>query len=168
MAGEIKAITKALTARMVARAIASFDRSITVVVAVSWGAAIIMLFISLYTLSLTSSGKRAMIEAMAAEPILPQVVRTPITNDELVALVDKLKKRFPDIKIELLPGTGIYVRSTDGTQFRQWMVALSYIDIMAPQFNWTLKDMCVGNSCSPDLMRATLSGEKVTFSAPVQ
>ena len=81
-------------------------------------------------------------------------------------MVDRLKHRFPDLIIGIQNDQSIKINSGDGSQFRQWLTALSYIETIAPEYNWSLESLCVGKCAKGDVMNAALKAEKVTFSAP--
>ena len=85
------------------------------------------------------------------------------------SIVDALQRQFPDIKIDLKPGQGqaLTIKSDEGAKFHQWITALSYVDTMAPQFRWTLREFCTG-ACGngQGLMVAVLSGQKIVMAVP--
>jgi hypothetical protein len=102
---------------------------------------------------------------LAAEPSLPQIVRTGVDARYLQILVDRLQHRYPELSITVQSGEAIGVVATDGNKFHQWLTALSYIDTISPEYHWSIQQLCVGK-CGGEIMRATLMGEKISFDAP--
>jgi hypothetical protein len=157
---------RALSPKMVSKALQTFDRATTIVVGTCWGAALLMIVFALYTVSLSASTKRATEEALVAEPILPKIVRGPIEAHDAQQLTERLKHRYPEITFSLGADQSLTISSNDGNKFHEWLAVLSYIDTISPQYRWMVKDLCVGKCVASGLMRATLTGEKVSFEAP--
>ena len=165
MAFDQRLLLKALSPKIVSKALQSFDRSTTVVVGSCWAVALLMMFLAIYAVSSSASSKRAAEAALAIEPSLPKVARNPIDPHAAQILVDRLKHRFPGITFGLQNDQSLKVNSNDASKFRDWLTALSYIETIAPEYNWSLQTLCVGK-CKGDVMNAALKAEKITFSAP--
>ena len=166
MKQEYKAIVKAMGMRFATKAVQTFDRATMVVVCACWGVAVLMMDFSLYAVILSASTRRASEIAEASEPILPKIVRKPIETHDSRPLVDRLQHRYPEINISLNNDQTVTISADNGPRFREWLTAISYIDIMSPQYRWTIKDFCAGKCMGGVLMRAVLSGEKISFEAP--
>jgi len=152
--------------RLLEKAMHSFDKATMVVVLSSWGGALVLVAIALYTLNLSLETTRHRIEAMAMEPLLPEIVNQAPDSNEMKPIVDRLKNQFGELKFEESTGQGLAVIAIDGAQFRTWLAALSYIDTVSPQYRWQIKELCVGSACPGALMRALLSPQKITFMLP--
>jgi len=149
------------------RAIQTFDKATMLIVSVSWGAAILLTLFALYTINLSVSAKRQVIEAAAMEPSLPRIVTRPPESKEIAPLVERLQKRFPELNFTLANDQSLTVAAVEGSKFRTWLTVLSYIDTISPQYRWEMKDFCVGVQCNATTpMRAVLTARKITFSAP--
>jgi hypothetical protein len=166
MSTDYKSITKALSMRFVTKAVKTFDQATVIVVSVCWGAAVLMMIFAIYALILSASTRRASETASAAEPILPKIVRKGIDVHDARPLVDRLQHRYPDISITLNNDLSVTIAADSGTKFREWLTAISYIDVMSPQYRWTIKEFCAGKCMGGILMHALLIGEKVSFEAP--
>ncbi|MGE3623005.1 MAG: hypothetical protein AB7H77_03895 [Bdellovibrionales bacterium] len=163
MKSEYQALLKALGTKFVNRSIQTFDRATIVVVGVCWGAAILMIAFTVYTISLSASTRRAAEVATASEPVLPKIVRKPVSVKDAQPLVDRLQKRFPGAIITLNNDQTITLTASDGLKFREWLSAVSYIDVASPKYRWTIKEFCVGRCTGGTLMRALVAGETISF-----
>jgi hypothetical protein len=139
-----KLLVKVLSPKIAAKAVQSFDRATTIVVAACWGAAILMMAFAIYTTLTAVSAKRQAENAEIAEPSLPKVVRKNIEPRAAQGLVERLKRLYPDITFNLANNQALTVTAIDGSKFRQWLTALSYIDTISPEYHWTLTQFCVG------------------------
>ncbi len=163
---DAKPLIQAFSPRLMARALASLDKSTAIVISACWLAALVTLILAVFAVHGAVSSKNAAAEAISAEPVLPVSTNTPIGPRELQLISDRLQHQFPDIKIEAGAAQALSIKSDDGAKFHQWITALSYIDTMAPQFHWTLRDFCVGACGGQTLMKATVTGQKMVFSLP--
>jgi hypothetical protein len=159
-------LLRALSPKLTTKALQTFDRATTIVVGACWGAALLMVVFALYTVSLAASTKRAAEEALVAEPVLPKIVRQPISAHEEQQLVDRLQHLYPDIVFTLGGDQSLTVRASDGSKFHEWLAAVSYLDSASAQYRWSVKEFCVGKCVANELMHAVLVGEKVSFEAP--
>ncbi|MGB9153571.1 MAG: hypothetical protein WCD70_10850 [Alphaproteobacteria bacterium] len=161
-----KSFLKFFSPRLVAKAVTTLDKSTSVVVSTCWCAALVTLILAVFSVHSAVTAKRDAAEALVAEPVLPKASSTPINPHEAQLILDRLQHQFPDIKFEMGSGGAIIIRSTDGAKFHEWITSLSYIDAMAPEFRWTLRDFCVGACPAQDLMKAVVAGQKTVFSLP--
>ncbi len=154
--------------RIVAKAVASLDKATALIVSAAWLAALVTLILAVFAVHGAVSAKKEAADAKISEPSLPKATTNPISQREAQAIVDRLQHQFPDIKVELGGNQAILVKSSDGSKFHQWVTALGYVDTMSPQYRWTLSDFCVGACSNQELMRATVTGQRVVFSLPQQ
>ncbi len=157
---------KSLSPKMVVKAVQAFDRAMTVVVGVCWGAAILMVVFAIYTLTLSVSARRVSDTALTAEPTLPKIVRKVVSAHETQAMIERLQTHYPDIRFALEGEQNLVVSAIDGSRFHEWLAALSYVDTIAPEFHWSLHDLCVGQCNANEIMHASLVGENISFEAP--
>jgi hypothetical protein len=157
-------LLRVLSPRIAAKAVQAFDRATIVVVATCWAAAAVVLAATIYTVMASASARRADDQALAQEPLLPKIVHNNIENKNIQVLVDRMQHRYNTITFSA-QANRLRISSTDGTKFRDWLMALSYIDTISPEYHWTIQDFCVGK-CKGDIMSATLAAEKITFTAP--
>jgi hypothetical protein len=54
----------------------------------------------------------------------------------------------------------------NGSQFHEWLAAISYIDTISPELHWSFQEFCVGDCKNTELMHAILKGERISFEAP--
>ena len=163
---DTKTFMRTLSPKVMAKAVQAFDRAMTVVVGVCWGAAILMMGFAVYTTMMSLSSKRAADAAVVAEPILPKIVRKTIEPRNAQAMIERLQHRYPDISFAIQNNNSLTVTAVEGSKFHQWLTALSYIDTISPEYHWSIQQFCVGKCRNGDLMRAVLSGEKISFEAP--
>jgi len=159
-------LLKVISPKIASKALQAFDRATTVVVGTCWAAAILMMVFAAYTITLTVSAKRAADAALVAEPSLPKIVNKTIEPHYAQQMVERLQHRYPEITFSLQNNQNVVVTAIDGARFRQWLTALSYIDTISPEYHWSIQQFCVGHCTGSELMRATLTGEKISFEAP--
>jgi hypothetical protein len=157
-------LIKVLSPRLAIKAVQAFDRATVIVVASCWAAAGVTLAAALYTVMITASARHATDQALAQEPMLPKVERSNIEGREAQALVDRLQHRYPAVVFSA-QSNRLRISATDGARFRDWLMALSYIDTITPEYHWTIQDFCVGK-CRGDIMSATLTAERISLVAP--
>ncbi|MDR3424736.1 MAG: hypothetical protein P4M13_06615 [Alphaproteobacteria bacterium] len=159
-------MSRLFSPRIVTKALASLDKSTALVVSACWLAALVMLILATFAVHGAVSARKEAAEAMVAEPALPQEVDSPINVRDARAIMDRLQHQFPEIKINLEANEIFTIKSEDGAKFHQWIMAVSYIDTMAPEYRWSLREFCVGACGSQGLMKAVIVGQKMIFSAP--
>lgn len=159
-------LLKSLSPKMITKAIQAFDRAMAIVVGVCWGAAVLMMVFAIYTLTLSVSARHVSDAALVAEPNLPKIVRKSLAPRETQLMVERLQHRYPEINFTLQGDQSVVVSAIDGSRFRQWLTALSYVDTIAPEFHWSLHEFCVGKCNGNEIMRAVLVGENISFEAP--
>ena len=165
MADNLNVVIKSLSPRIAARALMALDKSTAVVVGFCWLAAIVTLVTAMLSVHGAVAAKRAAAEAVASEPVLPQSSSSRANEQDVKNILDRLQRQFPDIKFDVDGNQLIYIQSSDGSKFHEWVMALSYVDALAPHYRWTLTQFCVGH-CGDVLMRATVSGQKVVYTLP--
>lgn len=163
---DIGSFGRAFAPRLINKAINAFDKATIVIVSSVWGGAILIMLFALYTINMSVTAKRQVIEAAATEPSLPQLVSRPPELTELKPIVDRMQKRFPDITFTLGNDKTLAISAQQGAKFRTWLTVLSYIDTISPQYRWQIKEFCVGGKCSGSVpMKAVLVAQKISFSS---
>lgn len=164
MAANIPLLMKVLSPKIVSKAVQTFDRATMVVVGACWTAAMLMMAFAVYTTILTVSSKHAAESALATEPSLPKMVRKGVDPRYAQSMVERLKRRYPDIGVTFERDL-LRITTVDGTKFHEWLNSLSYIDTISPEYHWSIQKLCVGK-CGGELMQAVLSGEQISFEVP--
>ena len=164
MGTDLSSFSRAFAPRVMQKAIQAFDTATVVIVGSCWGGAIVIMLFALYTLNMSVTAKRQVIEAAAAEPALPRMVTRPPELSELKPITERLQKRFPEIGFTLGTDKSLAVTAQQGPKFRTWLTVLSYIDTISPQYRWQIKEFCVGGQCSASVpMKAVLIAQKISF-----
>ncbi|MBP7253436.1 MAG: hypothetical protein KBA75_08130 [Alphaproteobacteria bacterium] len=148
------------------RAMRALDRATLVIIGVVWLGAILMMGIAIYTAVKANKARQLTEEAAAVEPIVPQTLRAVVPRAELEKLAERLRGRFDKISFNAMPDNSLEITSSEAGLYLDWLAALSYLDTIAPQVRWAIRDLCVGTECGGALMRAAVSGERVTFKMP--
>ena len=160
-------LKKAFSPKTVLRAVMTFDKSMGIIVVACWLCAIVAMGLATFAVNGVIEWQNRTDKAILAEPMLPSIKSTPIGARELTDIEERLKKQFPDISIsKVSQGGGMLVVKTDnGNLYHQWINAISYVDSIASQYKWVMKEFCAGVSCSAGkgLMYAALSGQRVTI-----
>lgn len=163
---DTKAILKALSPKIMAKIAMTLDRSTLLLTGTAWLAALVTMSLTLYTMHLAVAARHDATTEMVAEPHLPTTTRRGLDVKEIQTLIDRMKRLYPDLNFDQSSGKTLAVSTNDGSLFREWLTAISYIDSATPQYHWSLQEFCVGKCSGKDLMRATLSGEKISYEAP--
>ena len=148
------------------RALARLDKSTAIIVMTCWIAAFVMLIFADVAVQNVASSKKTATETIALEPALPQVTTVAISPDEIQSIFSRLQHQFPNLKIQVDADQRLDIKSDDGADFNQWISALGYVEILAPQFHWALYEFCVGSCGEKGLMSAVVSGQNKGFSLP--
>ena len=156
---------KVLTLPRVSKLASTFDRNMASILGISWGVALAIMVLAIYVTMMSASMRRAANNAMDVEPALPIINHGGVSPAEMQALMDRMAHRYPELGFTLRD-RAMTVTAVDGTRFRQWLNALSYVDTVSPQLHWTIQDLCVGKCSGSDPMRATVIAERVTFDVP--
>lgn len=166
MAFDTQLLVKVLSPKVASKAVQTFDRATTIVVGVCWGAAVFMMALAIYTTMMSVSARKAAENAIVNDPVLPKIVHKNIESKSAQQMVERLQRRYPEVIFSLGNNQSLTITAVDGGKFRQWLTALSYIDTISPEYHWSLTTFCVGKCPGNELMRAVLSGERISFEAP--
>jgi hypothetical protein len=159
-------VLKFFAPKLMAKVVQSFDRTTTLIVSVCWGIVAFLAIAAIYTLMLSASARHAADDAMAAEPVLPKMVHNIMDIRNVQKVYERMQKRFPEIEFSVR-GSNLMVASKDGARFRQWLMAMGYMDTISPEYHWSIQELCVGQCGSANqLMQAILAGDHITFEAP--
>jgi hypothetical protein len=149
------------------KALLTIDKSTLVIVAAAWVAAIISMGFAFVAVRETSQLKLKAEVARALEPVLPKIVRLPLTKDQYDPLLKRLNKQFPKISIEITQKPTLRLHSNNPEEFMTWLNAVSYTDSMISTVRWTLTAFCVGTECPGDeMMQAELTAESINITQP--
>lgn len=163
---DTKTILKALSPKIVSKIAAAFDHSTLLLAGAAWLVLIAVMSLTIYTMHLAVAARRDATAEMAAEPHLPKTIRNGLDAKEVQTLIDRMKRLYPELEFAQATGKTLTIATNDGGRFREWLTAISYIDAATPQYHWSLQEFCVGKCGGKDLMRAALSGEKISYEAP--
>lgn len=152
---------------LLTKAVRALDRTAVVMIIVTWAAAVFMMGVALYTVSKAHYARQKAEEAAALEPLVPAMKHGVLARRDLERLTTRLKMRFRTVNINATPDNAVEISGTDAGAFLDWLSALSYLDTIAPQVRWSIRDLCIGSECGgASLMRAAIIAERVTFQAP--
>lgn len=155
---------RAFAPGIVQKAIVSFDKATIVIISACWGGAIMLMLFALYTINASVTAKKNLAEALATEPSLPKMVNRPPEANEIKPIVERLQKRYADVTFNYGSDKSVTVSAQDGSKFRTWLTVLSYIDTISPQYQWQIKELCVGLVCGGNApMKAVLTAQKISF-----
>lgn len=165
---ERQGILKSLTPRMIQRSVQSFDRNTGIVVSSFWVAALVAILLALYSLTLVAGAKKDIATAEVLEPSLPKMVVSPVEIGEVKTIVDRMQRLYPELTWTQATDASLTISANEGSRFRAWLTALSYIDTISPQYRWEIRDLCVGTKCpnSMTVMKAVLIAKKITYTKP--
>lgn len=160
-------LTMLASPELMGRAFRTLDRVAVAMMLTSWLAAVVLMGFALYAANSAGKARQAAEVAAAVEPIVPVLQRVTLPKPELEKYAALLRGRFAKIGFNALPDNGLEVASTEGQDYLEWLAALSYLDTLAPQVRWSVRDLCVGPECGAGaIMRAIVTGERVTFKVP--
>lgn len=149
------------------RALRSFDKATALIVATVWTSAAVIIILATFAVFGAVKSKQEMTKLLVDEPAQLKIEFSPASSKDLQPLLDRIKKRYPDLKLELAKDGSMTIFSENPEHFRQWIFALNYIDSISPQFRWSIRTLCVGTQCSMKMiMHAALRAEKVNFVVP--
>lgn len=163
---DAKLLLRAFSPTRVVQAFNTLDKSMSVIVSTCWIAAFSTMILAIIAVRGAAAYKKEAASALAIDPVMPAISMSAPGAREIDSIVSKLQRQFPDIKITSKHGLAVEIRSNEGLQFHQWITAISYLDTMAPQYRWTIRDFCTGVCPGQMLMNAVLTGQKINMSLP--
>ncbi len=164
--GGSNSIVPHLSAGLMTRAMKTFDRASAFIVLTVWGAALAFSALAYVGVEQTIKARQNLAEAEAALPVLPTIAQDPVPAPTLQQLADRLKKRLGE-KVTLTPtGSQLRISATLPESYNAWLSAISYVDTISADTQWSIKQFCVGLECKDGLMNVTLDAQKVSFTAP--
>jgi hypothetical protein len=156
-----------ISAGMMANIIKGFDRSAMMIIGTIWASALIMMVMAFFALHQLATERTAAGKIIASEPSVPKIAKNIATKDVVEKVVVRLKRSYPEVTFSAENDGAVSVVGNDGGLFRQWLSAVSHIDILMPNLRWTLREFCVGGSCKTGvLMKAVLVGEVIRIDPP--
>ena len=159
-------ILQHLSPGLVARAAKTFDRASAFIVLTVWGAALAFMALAYVGVEQTLKARQNLAEAEAAIPVLPTIAQDPVPAPTLQQLADRLKKRLGD-KVTLTPAASqLRITAALPENYNAWLSAISYVDTISADTQWSISQFCVGAECKDGLMSVTLNAQKVSFTAP--
>ena len=160
------ALLKALSPRKMTRAIQTFDRLTLWIIGICWMVTLMSMAFAVYIGLLSIHARKDAEAALVAEPVLPIIHRTTVEGKELKTMIDRLQRRYPEVTVTWNKGV-LSLTAANGSNYRQWLMAIGQIDTLYPQFHWKVQGFCVGTLCGgKNLMGIDLIGESVTFEMP--
>ncbi len=164
---QISLIRSLFSTEQLVKATRALDRTAVIMILAVWIGAVVMVGVALYTVSLAHKARQQTDEAVAVEPAVPEMQKAALPRIELDKYAERLRTRFGKITFNALPDNGLEVTAADASTYLDWLTAMSYLDTIAPQVRWAVRDLCVGTECgSGSMMRATVVGERITFRKP--
>lgn len=158
-----------LSPEQLAKAMRTLDRAAVVMIVSVWVGAVLMMGVALYTVNRAHQARQKAEGAAAIEPIVPVIQQAMLSRAELEKLAERLRLRLEKIGFNALPDNALEISSSEPGLYLDWLAAMSYLDTIAPQVRWTVRDLCVGTECgTTSVMRAIVTGERVTFKVPEQ
>lgn len=164
MTYETSKVRKLMRWRFLMKAVGSFDQKTQAIVLSCWGAAILSLFLALYTVNAAVQAKHELATALSKEPAVPVLVSKDLVTEEISPIADQLKMLFQGLIVQPGHNGSLLVASSNGADFREWLTSLGYLEVLNSQARWRLIDFCVGASCGGSmLMKADLQAQKNSF-----
>ncbi len=149
---------RAFSPSLIARGLTSFDRATGFLVALCWVAAFAMLIMADIAVHRAASLSNAGAGGV-------EVVSSAMSPDEIQPVFERLKQRFPELKVSLDESQKLHIASPEGATFQQWVAALQAVETIAPLFYWSIDALCVGQCGERGLMSAVIAGQKKEFTA---
>lgn len=153
---------------MIGKAVKTFDRTSGVMVIAVWAAALAFMGLAYFAVEQTVAARSAIATAQATEPVLPEIRQDDVPRGQVDGYIERVTKRYGS-KVSVSNAAGeLKISATTADAFSSWMGAISYLDTIAPDMTWTIKDFCVGPECKEGLMSVRLTAKKISFVAPTE
>lgn len=127
------------------------------------GAAV--LFASMQVEKVTSL-RAEMIKVEALQPPIPQLVYSPVSQQEIETLGKKINETYPGINVSQSGEGRAIVSAQETGYFPQFMAAISTLENGGKNWRITLDEMCMGRDCVGSKLSATLKVEFARISEP--
>ncbi|MDX1922751.1 MAG: hypothetical protein SFW65_06455 [Alphaproteobacteria bacterium] len=149
------------------KAMVTIDKSTLLIIGIAWLVAIVAMGLAFTAVKDTAQLKLKTEVARALDPVLPKIVRLPLTKEQYEPLQARLKKQFPTVNFDITSKPTLRLMSNNPDDFMNWLNAVSYVDSMVSTVRWTLNAFCVGVECPGDgLMQAELTAEAINITQP--
>ncbi len=160
-------VAKYFSGNVFEKVIATLDKTTLLIIGTAWLAAIVSMGLAFVAVRDTSQLKLKVDVARALDPVLPKIVRMPLTKDQYDPLLQRLRKQFPKLAIDITLKPTLHIQSNNPDEFITWLNAVSYVDSMISTVRWTLTTFCVGVECPTDnVMEAELTAESINITQP--
>ena len=160
-------VTKYFSGAIFEKVIATLDKTTLLIIGTAWLAAIVSMGLAFVAVRDTAQMKLKVDVARALDPVLPKIVRLPLTKDQYDPLLHRLRKQFPTLSIDITAKPTLHIQSNNPDEFISWLNAVSYVDSMISTVRWTLTTFCVGVECPTDnVMEAELTAESINITQP--
>lgn len=159
--------SKYFTGAIFEKIITTLDKSTLLIISVVWVAALVSMGLAFTAVRDTAQLKLKADVARALDPVLPTIIRQPLTKEQYDPLLARLRKQFPTLAIDVTPKPNLRIQSNNPDEFISWLNSVSYVDSMVSTVRWTLTTFCVGSECPGDnVMQAELSAESINITQP--
>ncbi len=163
----VKEIGRYFSGAVFEKAMVTIDKSTLLIIGVAWAVAMVSIGLAFAAVKDTAQLKLKTEVARALDPILPKIVRLPLTKEQYVPLLARLKKQFPTVIFDITGKPTLRLQSSNPEEFMNWLNAVSYMDSMVSTVRWTLTEFCVGVECPGEgLMQAELTAEAINITQP--
>lgn len=163
----VKEIGRYFSGAVFEKAILTIDKSTLLIIGVAWAVAMVSIGLAFAAVKDTAQLKLKTEVARALDPVLPKIVRLPLTKDQYAPLLARLKKQFPTVIFDITGKPTLRLQSSNPEEFMNWLNTVSYMDSMVSTVRWTLTEFCVGSECPGEgLMQAELTAEAINITQP--
>ncbi len=163
----VNEISRYFSGDILEKAILTIDKSTALIIGTAWLVAMVAMGIAFVAVRDTAQLKLKVEVASALDPVLPKIVRMPLNKEQYEPLLQRLKKQFPTLAIEISAKSTLRVQSNNSDEFMAWLNAVNYVDSMVSTVRWTLTTFCVGVECPGDnVMQAELTAEAINITQP--
>jgi hypothetical protein len=149
------------------KAMLSMDKATLLIIGSAWLAALVVSGFAFMSIKDLGQLKIKTETARALDPVLPKIVRLPLGKEQYEPLLQRLKKQFPMVQLEITGKPNLKIQNNNPDAFMDWLNAISYVDGMVSTVRWTMTSFCVGVECTGDaLMQAELTAEAINITQP--
>lgn len=108
-----------------------------------------------------ASIRAELVKSEALKPVVPQIVNTPVPDEEIKAFAEKVNPLYKDVNINMLQGGKITVSATSGQFFGAFREAINHAYNGGQGWRLALNSLCVGRECKGSFLSGEFSVNRI-------
>jgi hypothetical protein len=131
-----------------------------------WAIAAVGLFLLFHNAQSLKEIQKQLAIAEGTRIAVPQITYNPVDAQIIRPIVDKLKKIYPSLIIDVQDGSAIGIKAASTRDFTLWRSAIGDIAYGAPAWKLSVKKLCAGRDCQGEPLQVVIIVQNVDIALP--